>query len=370
MNERVMQFKIGLFVMVAGMVLLMLIIWFGESPSLFRDHAFVKVRYAEAPGVAEGVTVRKSGIRIGEVLSIAFDDRPNQPDGVIVVLSLERKYQLRKDSVAKITRSLIGDVSIDMLPGVGTESIKYGETAQTAPEIAGEISPDPSKALAAANAAFEKVGGTLVSIKTAADNIAGVAKKAEKVDEFINEAGVTLRNVSNAAKGIDKVIAENEAEIRPMIANLKQVSEKLASAFDPETTAKFKEVIARLDAVSVKVDEAIRDLRPVLADLGAPASKSSPTTSMGQAVYRINRIVGDFSLLTGGLSDGKGNLNPNGSLQQLVLNQKLHDNVSHAASALAEVLTLAKPVIRELGVFAKRIAADPSAISRGALRSN
>ena len=77
MNERVMQFRIGMFVIVAGLVLTMLIVWFGESPSLLRDQVYLKVRYAEAPGVLEGVAVRKSGIRVGEVVAIAFDERPN-----------------------------------------------------------------------------------------------------------------------------------------------------------------------------------------------------------------------------------------------------------------------------------------------------
>ncbi len=71
----------------------MMIVWFGESPSLLRDHVYVSVRYAEAPGVAEGIPVRKSGIRVGEVTSITFDERPNKPDGVLVTLSLDRNYQ-------------------------------------------------------------------------------------------------------------------------------------------------------------------------------------------------------------------------------------------------------------------------------------
>ena len=72
MNERVMQFRIGMFVIVAGLVLAMMLVWFGEAPSLFRDHVFVKVRYQDAPGVSEGIPVRKSGIRIGEVAEIAL----------------------------------------------------------------------------------------------------------------------------------------------------------------------------------------------------------------------------------------------------------------------------------------------------------
>ncbi len=347
MNERDMQFRIGLFVIAAGLVLTMLIVWFGESPSLFRDHAFVKIRYSEAPGVAEGITVRKSGIRIGEVLSINFDDRPNVPEGVIVVLSLERKYKVKKDSVARISRSLIGDVGIDLLPGTSTEVLKLGDSPETAPEIVGDVTPDPSKALAAATAAFEKVGGTLDAIETAANGFASVAKKAEHLDEFLTTISDTGKNISKAAKGIDRVIAENEADLKPAVTNIRQFSDKLAAAFDPETAAQFKQATQRMATITAKLDAGLTDLRPVLADLGAPAGKGSPTTNIGQSMYWLNRITGNINLLTSGLSDGKGHLNPNGTLQRLVTNPDLFDNLSKAAASANDVIALARPVAQK-----------------------
>ena len=118
---------------------------------MLRDQVYVKVHYAEAPGVLEGVPVRKSGIRIGEVAAIAFDDRPNQPDGVLVTLALERKYKIREGSVPRLTRSLIGDVTIDLLPGTGDRPPHDRPTRPAdAPIIEGDVAPDPSKALAAA----------------------------------------------------------------------------------------------------------------------------------------------------------------------------------------------------------------------------
>src|ERR1700733_16113717 len=102
MNERLMQFRIGMFVIVAGLVLTMMIVWFGESPAVLRDQVYVKVRYAEAPGVLEGVPARKSGIRIGEVFAITFDERQNEPDGVIVTLAIERKYKLHDGTVPRL----------------------------------------------------------------------------------------------------------------------------------------------------------------------------------------------------------------------------------------------------------------------------
>lgn len=368
MNERVMQFRIGMFVIVAGLVLAMLIVWFGESPSLFRDHAFVKVRYKEAPGVAEGITVRKSGIRIGEVLSIDFDDQAGQPDGVVVILSLDRKIKLRKDSVAKVSRSLIGDVAIDMLPGASLEPLKYGETAQSAPEIAGEVTPDPSKALAAASAAFEKVGTTLAAIETAANGLSVIAKKVDKIDEFIATFDATGKDVSRAAKGIDRVVADNEANIQPAIANLKRFSEQVSTALDADTIKRFQATMEKLASVSAKLDTSLTDIRPVLADLGTPAGKASPTTNLGQSMYWLNKTTGNVALLTNALNDGKGRLNPNGSVQRLVLNADLFDNVNRAAANASDVIALIRPAVKALGVFAEKISRDPGIIGRGVLQ--
>jgi phospholipid/cholesterol/gamma-HCH transport system substrate-binding protein len=369
MNERVMQFRIGLFVIVAGLALTSLIIWFGESPSLFRDHAFVKVRYAEAPGVAEGISVRKSGIRIGEVLSIELEDRPGQPDSVIVILSLERKYKIKKDTVARITRSLIGDVAIDMMPASSSEIITMGDTPATAPELVGDLTPDPAKALAAATAAFEKVGGTLNAIEAAANGFATVAKKAEHIDQFINTFDETGRNISAAAKGINRVIAENEADLRPAVTSIRQFSDKLNGMVDPQTTAKFKETTDRIASVSARLDASLTDLQPVLADLGAPSGKSTPTTNIGQAMFWLNRITGNISLLTGNLSDSKGRLNPNGSLQRLFTSPELFDNLTKAAASANDVFALARPAIRNLSTFAEKIARKPSTLTEGALRT-
>src|ERR1700722_13111070 len=178
MNERLMQFRIGMFVIVAGLVLTMMIVWFGESPSILRDQVYLKIRYAEAPGVVEGVPVRKSGIRIGEVFSTTFDERPGEPDGVIVTLALERRYKLHEGTVPRLNRSLIGDVTVDMMPGTGQAFLATSKVPALAPIISGEVAPDPSKALAAATKAFESAGDTLKAINSAAAGLARMSHSA------------------------------------------------------------------------------------------------------------------------------------------------------------------------------------------------
>ncbi len=366
MNERVMQFRIGMFVIVAGLVLTMLIVWFGESPTLLRDHVYIIARYDEAPGVAEGIMVRKSGIRIGEVTAIAFDERPGQPDGVLVTLSLDRKFKLKAGSIPRITRSLIGDVSIDMLPGTGTAYLKTSDSSHGAPIIEGTVTPDPSKALAAATVAFEKVGGTLKSIDEAANGLTKITKNAENLGEFLDTWKKTGDQVSAAATGIDRFIKANEADIQPTVASLREVSQKLNTTLDPATQESLKSAIRQFNAAATQLNSGLAHAGPVLKDLGAPVS-NVPTTDFGQAVRRLNLISADLALLTGSLRDSRGNLNNQGSLQKLMTRPELYDNLNKFASSGAFTFEGVKPVLAHFRIFAEKIARDPSAIARGAL---
>jgi phospholipid/cholesterol/gamma-HCH transport system substrate-binding protein len=368
MNERLMQFRIGMFVIVAGLVLTMMIIWFGESPMVLRDQAFVRVRFVEAPGVLEGVPVRKSGIRIGEVSDIGFDERPNQPDGVLVTLALERRYKLHAGSVPRLARSLIGDVTIEMQPGSGPGYMPVGKSPGSSPIIEGEVAPDPSKLLAMAAKAFDSAGDTLTAINEAAGGLARLTKNAEKLDEFLTTWSDTGKNVSKTAKKIDSFIASNEDNFKPALADLRQVAEKLNATFDSATQTSLKTGIDRFSSAAARLDSGIAEIDPVLKDLGAPVNHT-PSTDIGQAVRRINVVAADLELLSSKLRDGRGGLNADGSLQKLLTQAELHDNLNTMALSATQALAQLKTVLGSLRGFADKVSRDPGAISRGAFQS-
>ncbi len=367
MNERVMQFRIGMFVIVAGLVLTMLIVWFGESPALFRSQTYVTVHYSEAPGVSEGIPVRKSGIRIGEVSAIRFDDRPGKPDGVLVTLALDNKYKLRAGSVPRISRALIGDVAIDMMPSESPEEMVTGRTPKASPVIEGAVAPDPANALASATEAFENVKGTLTSIDQAAKGIAAVTGKAGNIDELFASIRDMGKKVGTLAEDLDKMASASGGDLPSTLSNIRQLTDKLNTTLDEKTRADFKTSVRQLTSGSARLDKVLSDLEPLAEDLGQQPG-SVPKTGFGQTVSRLNRITYDMSLLTAQLGDGKGRLNPNGSVQKLILSPELYDNFNGVALSAREVMNGAKKLVSNFNKFAERIANDPGAISRGALQ--
>ncbi len=376
MNERAMQFQIGIFTIVAGLVLTMLIVWFGERPGLLRKQTFVAVHFPQAPGVTIGVPVRRSGLRIGEVAAIDFDAREGR-DGVVVTIALDKDPRVLEAARPRIARSLIGDVSIEMVPDRDAMPLVVSTSPQEALENPiGEGDPpvDPSAALETAVEAMNQAGETLSSIKQAADQISVLAKKADQLEGFLVTMGEAGKTFTLVANDVHRVIEANEGEIRPAVVNLRQVVEKLNMALDEQAASDFHDTLRNLSSATARLDLIAASLQPLAKDLGTDPRTSPPTTGTGQLVARMNRIAYDVSLLTDKLydpqggPDRRGGLSMKGSLQRLVTSSDLHDNLNGFAVSAQDVITSARPVVHNLKDFTSKIANNPSELSRGALR--
>ena len=284
---------------------------------------------------------------------------------MIVTLAIERKYKLHEGAVPRLVRSLIGDVTIDMLPGNGPGSLKTGTSPANATIIDGEVAPDPAKALEAATKAFDSAGDTLDSIKNAANGIAKLSESAKNLDGFltsVTDAGKTSRR---PPKDLSNLVKANEANFQPALADLREVAGKLNKAFDPETQAALKAGLDRFSSAAARLDSGLAQLDPVLKDLGAPVNHA-PSTDIGQAVRRINVLAADLELLTSKLRDGRGGLNTDGTLQKLLTQAELHDNVNNVALSANQTLAQLRAVLADLRVFAEKVARDPGRSSAAA----
>src|ERR1700686_1347838 len=114
MNDQAIRFRFGIFVLASLILLAVLTILFGGFPSYFKRTQSSTVVFANAQGVAPGTPVRRSGVRIGEVRSVALDNETGQ---VEVEIRIDEKYFLRKGDRATLSQGLLGgDATIAFLP--------------------------------------------------------------------------------------------------------------------------------------------------------------------------------------------------------------------------------------------------------------
>src|SRR5579884_3137110 len=114
MTEQGMRFRIGLFVLLALVLLATLVTLFGSLPAFFKQYHEYAVTFTDAPGVNVGTPVRRSGVRIGEVRSVDLDHDTGE---VRVGLLIERPYKLHRNEQPVLVQGLLGsDTCIDVVP--------------------------------------------------------------------------------------------------------------------------------------------------------------------------------------------------------------------------------------------------------------
>src|SRR5262245_45780942 len=114
MSTRNLRVRLGLFVILAAVLFASMILMFGSLPRLFKRSTPYTIRFIDAPGLAPGAPVRRSGVRIGEVTRITLDE----DRGIVLVhVEIDFPYLLRKSEQPTIVTGLLGsDSGIDLIP--------------------------------------------------------------------------------------------------------------------------------------------------------------------------------------------------------------------------------------------------------------
>lgn len=111
MNEQTARFRLGIFVLASLILLAVLIILFGGSPTLFQPTEQYYLIIDDAAGINPGTPVRRSGVKIGEVENLSLDEQTGK---VKVTIRIKQKYSIFEDDVPTIVQGLLGsDAYID-----------------------------------------------------------------------------------------------------------------------------------------------------------------------------------------------------------------------------------------------------------------
>ena len=418
MAERGMRLKLGAFIGGTLAVLAGLVVFFGRAPDLFSNKARYDILFSEAPGIAPGTPIRKSGVPIGQVDTIDLDAESGQ---VRVKIRVDPKYLPRRNEEPTITRGLLsGDTAIDFLPRVDEagQPIARGEIWPPGSDIPGAPPITPRSLLTPATGAlsnaqqsldrlvraFEKLDRLSPKLELALDEFTGLAREARG---FLPE----LRKTNQRFQGLLGVEEQrppgpggaDEATVRGLIRDIQGTIRKLEpdvveavrsarKAFDgandvlsPENRQQFAELLKNANGVSVyiikisgalttmletaertikNIDTQVTAAGTVVGDIRAvtkPLSVKSESlvASVTESADQLAKALAEVRLLLHAFGRG------NGTIQKLLEDPKVYQNLDDAAGALARVMGRAEKISRDLEVFADKIARRPELIGVG-----
>jgi phospholipid/cholesterol/gamma-HCH transport system substrate-binding protein len=343
-----MQFRVGVVVLATAIIAGILIVLFGDLPSLVQANYPLKMSFADARGIATGTPVRKNGILVGRVASVQLDER----GGVSVVADIDSYVPIYRDEQPRIASTLLGDSEIQLVPGTIRPPRQQLGPDET---LVGAVSRDPFEVFATLE---PKMGVALESLTEAS---AAVSKLSNNLDKLLLGEDDTF----------EKMVRKTEAALDAFGLAMTNINDVMG---DPNARAKLKETLNGLPDVladlrtTVKgmgttLDSADRNLRN-LEGLTKPLGERGEgmVAQVNQTIGRLDEVLQQAAFFTKALNESQG------TLGKLVRDPKVYDDLAQAAANVNGLTKELRPIVNDVRVFADKIARHPEQLGvRGAI---
>src|SRR5688500_1790681 len=317
-KQGVNNVKLGIFVLVGLICLVVVLYMIGKNQNLFGPTYVLRARFGNVQGLMAGNNVRYSGIEAGTVKTITILN-----DTVIevsMVIDEKMKPIIRKNALAFIgTEGLVGNKVVNIIPGGGPADI-------------------------------------------AEENDLLVTRESVDPDDILK----TLSNTNND-------IADIAADLKVTIDNINNRSALWGLLNDESLPANVRTSIGNIRAATQKANMMTRDLHDIVLDIqqgkgsvGAVLTDTSYAHSLKNALTKLNEIENDadslmtyFGDVVTGISNdiNSGNGAANALLKDTTLAVKLNeslDNIQQGTDKFNENMEALRHTFLFRGYFRKQ----------------
>lgn len=284
MDSKVNYTIVGLFVILLGAALVVLIFWLTSLKHREVYDVYIVYMHEEVSGLSVQSPVRYNGVKVGYVQSIQLN--PKDPQQVMLVLKIQEGTPITTSTIATLMAEGITGLDYIGLKALTAEAppleAKPGEKYPVIPS-------EPSLLLKLSTALQEVT-------KTVGDLSANISKV---FDEKNREA--IRQSLANTAK-ITSTIAQNSKNIDAIMVSTKKLLTNSAQASKdlPDIMKQLKATLASVKAVANKLNNAgssvvvtMRDTRTAVQNV---SQQLVPSTQ--QLLTQLNNVAGNLQQLS------------------------------------------------------------------------
>jgi phospholipid/cholesterol/gamma-HCH transport system substrate-binding protein len=321
MDQPALKLKVGFFVLVTFIILVIFVFIFGGDKVLFKRRYNLNTSFSNTAGLTQGAAVRLSGVRIGSVKDVEFPDDPDiNLIKVIMEISEEGMKRINPDSVATIqTEGLLGDKYIEIIRG----KKEPPKQIQNNTQIKSYTPPQFQELIGQSGQLIDNI----ISISQSLDKIVKAFAKQENV-ENINKTIASLSRSAEAIESSLKAVQTNRGVLHTLIYGERDKSGK---GFDENTLLKIDDAVTNLNDVIVKIQKGPGVFHALIYDKKLSTDLDSTLSNLSSASGEISgedgvaaelrKAATNFREITEMLKGGEG------TLGALLIDPAVYDNL-------------------------------------------
>ena len=300
METRANYAVIGAFVILATLAIAAFILWLGQS-EFRRDFKAYDIVFDGPVSLEDGSAVRYIGIKVGEVSTVRIDRA--DPSKVRARIRIDRETPVKTDSTASIQLAGITGVTfVQISAGSPTARLLEARPGEPVPVIRAERTPldeivaGGAQVMGRANVAIERMNRLLTdenidSISQSIRNVETITTKLAADDGLIDQASVTLQDVSRASSEFETASASLGAFGETANAEVAE----LGGQFDT-LVAEFQNIVTSAEGILSQGNEAVTVATAILEGPATGAVEDTRLAAQDLRVLlsRIDRLTRDI----------------------------------------------------------------------------
>jgi phospholipid/cholesterol/gamma-HCH transport system substrate-binding protein len=215
-NEKKIETKVGVFVLIGLGLTMTSIIVLGGKQSVFTSVNHYTSHFNKIDGLVHGAKVTLGGLQIGSVTHLSFDPKARD---MRVEFSVEKDYAnyIRKDSTVEVvTQGVLGDKYLSVLAGDPTqpEVENHGDVPQG-------VSKDLSQIITSSDQLVHKLSETTESL----ERILSSFNKGNRAEQFFQGLSTTSKNLAEVSAHLNDEISQSK--LKSSMNHLNSILQKI-----------------------------------------------------------------------------------------------------------------------------------------------
>ena len=273
-------------------IAMVLFVWgfnFLKGKSLLRNQLVFYSVYDNSQGLLAGDIVTINGMSVGTVNSLSF--HPSRNGSIVVAFTIDNDLNIPDNTIAKLSPSLMGSTSINLILGDSRDSAKTGDTLMAGYDkgmlslITEQILPLKSE-----------LENLLISLNILAVNVNGILNESLKddINAGVSDFAASMQNIKVLSSDIQKLVDSDDGKLTMVVNDLENITGNFSAVSDSLSMINYTGLVNSLEDCITEFNTMIDGINSGKGTAGQLVNNDSLYNNINNAVYTLQTILNEI----------------------------------------------------------------------------